>query len=137
MSADLFKLSAVAAFFSVLTACTASNSMENKPAENTQMPHSQARDKPSADKQLKGPILTLKTIMTAEGVECAAVRGADGTLYTIPSMPHTFEKGDKLNIMVADPIVPFASFCQQGQTIDWIRIELVSDSGEILKYWEK
>lgn len=127
VGADVFKFSAAAALFPFLVACTAPNSVESKSAENTQM----------ANKQAKGPILILNTVMTAEGVECAAVRGSDGTLYTIPSMPHTFKQGDKLNIMVADPIVPFASFCQQGETIEWIRIEQVSDNGEILKFWEK
>jgi len=75
--------------------------------------------------------------MTSEGVECPAVRGADGTLYTIPSMPQTFEAGAKLNIMIANPIIPFASFCQQGQTLDWLRIDWISAKGDILQSWEK
>lgn len=136
-SANLAKLSAAIVFFSVLTACTASNKLESPATANTQKAQPQAADKHSGDKRVAGPTRTLNTVMTAEGVECPAVREADGTLYTIPSMPHSFEEGDKLNIIVANPIIPFASFCQQGETIEWIRIEQISASGEILKYWEK
>lgn len=137
MRKDVFKLCAAAAMFSFLTACTASNSIEKKTSESPQMPHSQAPDNQSREKHVRGPTRTLNAVMTSEGVECPAVREADGSLYTIPSMPHSFEEGDKLNIIVANPIIPFASFCQQGETIEWIRIEQVSASGEILKYWEK
>ena len=137
VSVDVFKLSAVIACFSIITACTSSNSSDKTASTGTEVPHTQAPDKQSADKQPTGPTRTLKTVMTSEGVECPAVRGDDGTLYTIPSIPHNFEAGDRLNIIIENPIVPMASFCQQGETIDWIRIEQVSASGEILKYWEK
>ncbi|MEP3891774.1 MAG: hypothetical protein ABJN69_15060 [Hellea sp.] len=125
-----------------LTACTASNTLENTVTAERQTHEAQSYDKKTKDiqsegTQVSGPVMTLRTVMTAEGVECPAVRGEDGTLYTIPSMPHKFDEGDVLNIIVANPIVPVASFCQQGETIDWIRIEKLSVSGEILKQWEK
>ena len=133
----MFKSSALIALFSVLTACTGSNSLETKVPTAPQRPHAQPPDKKSGEKQLLGPVLTLNTVMTNEGVECPAIRGDDGTLYTLPSMPRNFEQGDKLNILIALPIVPVASFCQQGQTIDWLRIEWVSASGEVLESWDK
>lgn len=80
---------------------------------------------------------TLQTTMTDEGVECPAVRGADNTLYTVTNMPANFKVGDRLNIDVPHPIEPMASFCQQGQTIAWTRIELISPDGTILKYWDR
>lgn len=125
---DMFKSSALIALFTALTACSASNSLETTAPTLPQRP---------IDNELMGPILTLNTVMTDEGVECPAVRGADGTLYTIPSMPRNFKRGDRLNIIITDPVVPVASFCQQGQTIDWLRIEWVSASGEILEAWDK
>jgi len=121
----------------LLTSCTASGALENTAEETTQMSHEQASDKQNQDTYPAGSTLTINTVMTSEGVECPAVRGADGTLYTIPSMPQTFEAGAKLNIMIANPIIPFASFCQQGQTLDWLRIDWISAKGDILQSWEK
>lgn len=132
MISDLFNVTAITALVFFLTACTASNSLENTATTNPQIPQKQ-----SPDNRVEGRTRTLNTVMTAEGVECPAVRGTNGALYTVPAMPQTFEAGDKLNIIVADPIVPFASFCQQGQTLDWLRIEWVSASGKILEYWDK
>ena len=133
----MFKRMTIVTALTLLTSCTASGALENTAEETTQMSHEQASDKQDKDTPLADSTLTLNTVMTSEGVECPAVRGADGTLYTIPSMPQTFEAGAKLNIMIANPIIPFASFCQQGQTLDWLRIDWISAKGDILQSWEK
>ena len=78
--------------------------------------------------------LILKTTMTDKGVECPAVQGMDQQLYTIADMPADFKKGDRLNIHLIDTVEPMASFCQQGQTIAWTRIELIAPDGAVIKY---
>ena len=111
----------------LLIAC-GSNSERGKPYPNTVT---------SEPKASNTGTITLSTIMTDEGVECPAVRGADGELYTIPDMPEAFSVGDKLNIEVPDPMKAMVSFCQQGQTIVWKRIELISPHGKVLNDWDK
>lgn len=116
----------------LLIGCESSSLVETAPETAVK-----AEPKASNSKTPNKNTRTLETTMTDEGVECPAVRGADGELYTITNMPADFELGDRLNIDVPNPMDPMASFCQQGQTIAWTRVELVSPDGTILKYWDK
>lgn len=68
----------IVAALTLLTGCTASGALENTAEETTRMSHEQASDKQKQDTHPAGSILTLNTVMTSEGVECPAVRGADG-----------------------------------------------------------
>ena len=83
------------------------------------------------------PTLKITARMTDEGVECPALRGDDNTLYAISNMPSEIKFGDTLNIIVRNPIENIVSFCQQGQTLEWIRIELLSSTKEVVKHWTK
>jgi len=53
-------------------------------------------------------------VLTDEGVECPAMRGDDGTLYTLTGKLKKFQVGDR--VRVQGQIAEF-SFCQQGITI--------------------
>jgi hypothetical protein len=75
-------------------------------------------------------VLSLSGVMTAEGVECPALRGDDGALYTL--MPEAavaeFAPGDRLIVRgtAAD-----ASFCQQGTTIEITTVDPDGSAGTL------
>ena len=58
--------------------------------------------------------------LTAEGVECPALRGDDGVLYTLTGSLAEFKAGDEV---VVEGTLPEASMCMQGTTIQVVRIE--------------
>jgi hypothetical protein len=64
-------------------------------------------------------------VLTDEGAECPAMRGDDGTLYTLMPRGVTdgFAVGDRVRIIGNEADV---SICQQGTTIDVERIERAS-----------
>jgi len=130
MMRTFFILLASAAF---LSGCESSSAIEtDKGIEGN------AEVNKSAKATAKSGTLILATTMTDKGVECSAVQDVDQQqLYTIEDMPSDFDVGARLNIHVIYPIEPVASFCQQGQTIIWTRIELVSPGGVVLNYWDK
>jgi hypothetical protein len=57
--------------------------------------------------------------ITAEGVECPALRAEDGTLYTLTGLPRKVSVGERLQVVGRTLLV---STCQQGITIGvtWI-----------------
>ena len=61
----------------------------------------------------------IEGVLTTEGVECPALRGDDGTLYTLAGDLGGFEPGDRVCIV---PTYPEISHCMQGKTVqvDWI-----------------
>ena len=61
--------------------------------------------------------------LTAEGVECPALRGDDGVLYTLAGDLADFKAGDE--VMVEGRIAE-TSMCMQGTTIQMVRIEELS-----------
>ena len=65
----------------------------------------------------------LKGILTNEGVECEAFRGADGELYTLVGNLNGFHNGDEV---VVSRTLAGVSFCMQGTTINvsWIGKEV-------------
>jgi len=58
-------------------------------------------------------IVVIGTI-TAEGVECPALSGEDGKLYTLTGLPREVGVGERLQIAGERALV---STCQQGITI--------------------
>ncbi len=58
--------------------------------------------------------------LTDEGVECPALRGDDGVLYTLTGSLAEFKAGDDV---VVEGTLPEASICMQGTTIQVVRIE--------------
>ena len=57
--------------------------------------------------------------LTNEGVECPALRGDDGVLYTLIGNIAEFEAGDDVTI---EGTLPDAAICMQGTTIQVARI---------------
>ena len=65
------------------------------------------------------PALRIEGKLTDEGVECPAMRGADGTLYTLAGDLEGFKAGDEVWV---EGEVAEMSICQQGTTIAVDRI---------------
>jgi hypothetical protein len=58
-------------------------------------------------------------VVTDEGVECTALRGDDGRLYTLAGRVEGLEPGDRVRVVGR---LAEASFCMQGTTIEVRRI---------------
>jgi hypothetical protein len=65
--------------------------------------------------------VTITATLTDEGVECQALRGDDGTLYTIrrSNAVRAFRTGDRVRV---EGNTAEISICQQGVTIDVTRL---------------
>lgn len=64
--------------------------------------------------------------LTGEGVECPAMRGEDGVLYTLAGLPGEIEIGDRIEVKGEPAAI---SICQQGTTIAVSGIKVLSRSG--------
>lgn len=64
--------------------------------------------------------VTVTGVLTEEGVECQALRGDDGRLYTIAADLEGFDAGDRVRIRGR---IARMSFCMQGTTLTVERIE--------------
>lgn len=64
--------------------------------------------------------VSLAGTLTDEGVECQALRGEDGRLYTLTGDLGTFTTGDE--VRVKGTLAEFSS-CQQGTTVQVRKIE--------------
>jgi len=71
------------------------------------------RDRPPRDGDDQR--ITVSGVITGEGVECPAMRGRDGQLYTLAGDVGDFEPGDRVQVQGR---VAEASFCMQGTTIE-------------------
>ena len=82
------------------------------------VPQVEAKE-PEQIKVMRSKIVCVRGKLTAEGVECQALRGADGALYTLMGDLKDFKAGDK--VCVTGTVVE-VSFCMQGITfsINWI-----------------
>ena len=71
------------------------------------------RDRPPRDRDDER--ITVRGVITGEGVECLAMRGRDGELYTLAGDVGDLEPGDRVQVQgrVAD-----VSTCMQGTTIN-------------------
>ena len=62
-----------------------------------------------------GQMINVRGTLTGEGVECQALRGDDGELYTLTGDLSGFEDGDRVKVRGT---VAEISTCQQGTTIE-------------------
>lgn len=62
-----------------------------------------------------GQMINVRGTLTDEGVECQALRGDDGELYTLTGDLSGFETGDRVRVRGT---VAEISICQQGTTIE-------------------
>ncbi len=74
----------------------------------------------------KGSI-TVRGTLTGEGVECQALRGSDGRLYTLTGNLHGLAVGDKVRVTGS---VAEVSTCQQGTTLVVEQIRLADSQGD-------
>jgi len=74
----------------------------------------------------KGAI-TVRGTLTGEGVECQALRGSDGRLYTLTGNLHGLAVGDKVRVTGT---VAEVSTCQQGTTLVVQQIRLADSQGD-------
>lgn len=68
----------------------------------------------------EGGSVTVTGVLTDEGVECQALRGDDGRLYTIAGDLEGFASGDRVQVQGR---IAQMSFCMQGTTLTVERIE--------------
>ena len=64
--------------------------------------------------------VTVVGLLTADGVECQALRTDDGTIYTLLGSTESFGLGDRVRV-TGD--VAMVSFCMQGTSINLTGIE--------------
>jgi hypothetical protein len=62
-----------------------------------------------------GQMINVRGTLTDEGVECQALRGDDGELYTLTGDLSGFEEGDRVKVRGT---IAEISICQQGTTIE-------------------
>lgn len=97
------------------TPATGATGAKEKPVKNTVV-QGKALPKP-------GKKVVVRGVLTDEGVECQALRGDDGILYTLAGVAgkmEGFEVGDRVRVQGT---VAEMSFCQQGTTIDVKKIQ--------------
>ena len=58
--------------------------------------------------------VTVTGLLTDEGVECPALRGEDGVLYTLVDKPDPFKPGDRVTVTGLPVEI---STCMQGTTL--------------------
>jgi hypothetical protein len=71
--------------------------------------------------------ISIRGTLTAEGVECQALRGSDGKLYTLTGNLHGLTVGDKVRVTGS---VAEVSTCQQGTTLAVEQIRLADSQGD-------
>lgn len=69
--------------------------------------------------------------LTGEGIECPAMRGDDGVLYTLAGLPPEIEIGDRIEVNGEPQAI---SFCQQGSTIAVSSAKVLKASGSGQKW---
>jgi len=74
----------------------------------------------------KGSVAVRGTL-TGEGVECQALRGSDGKLYTLTGNLKGYNVGDKVHVVGS---LAEVSTCQQGRTISVEQIKLDDSHGD-------
>jgi hypothetical protein len=111
-------------FLAALTFCSLLAMLESSAATSIyagfQMHEPLAFEQPSYGRQVAHRSKHRRTIrvtgvITDEGVECIALRGDDGRLYTLAGNAGGFEPGDRVRVIGRRADV---SFCMQGTTIE-------------------
>lgn len=64
-------------------------------------------------------MINVRGTLTDEGVECQALRGDDGELYTLTGDLSGFEEGDRVRVRGT---IAEVSICQQGTTLQILNI---------------
>jgi hypothetical protein len=103
MTGAVTRIPLVTLLAAVLSACVTA------PPAPEPVPGSPAEDKP----------MTVRGQLTNEGVECPALRGDDGTLYTLLGDLKGLTAGDRV-VVEGTPVA--ISFCMQGTTLQVARI---------------
>ncbi len=85
----------------------------------TAPPPQAAKPAPPAARDEKRPTVRVEGRLTAEGVECQAMRSDEGKLYTLTGDRKGFKTGDR--VWVEGEAVQF-SFCMQGTTLKVVDI---------------
>ena len=92
-----------------LVACVPANDPPRRVAQASPPPLAAGDRAESADE-----MVTVTGELTEEGVECQALRGDDGELYTVAGGLEGFEPGDRVRVVGR---VAQMSFCMQGTTL--------------------
>ncbi len=75
----------------------------------------------SRDQENRTQVVRVTGVLTDEGVECPALRGDDGQLYTLNrGATEGFNIGDRVSVVGK---VAEISFCRQGTTLDVLNIK--------------
>lgn len=82
---------------------------------------------------LLAAMITVSGVVTDEGVECRAMRGDDGVLYTFNDLPGEIEAGDRIEVRGTEM---GDSTCQQGVTLRTVRIARPARDGKPERIWE-
>ncbi len=82
-----------------------------------------AQPVPAEGEPVEPGVVTVSGMLTPEGIQCQALRGPDGRLYTLNGSVRPFRNGDRVQVrgQVAE-----MSICMQGTTIDVETIEPAS-----------
>ena len=67
--------------------------------------------------------------LTDEGVNCRAVRGDDGELYTFRHLPEELETGDRIAVEITQDPLAFA--CDQGRAVGWSSVKRLGDPEKV------
>lgn len=94
----------------VLTACVPANDPPRQVAEASPPPLAATSDRPASADEM----VSVTGVLTEEGVECQALRGEDGELYTVAGGLEGFEPGDRVRVVGR---IAEMSFCMQGTTL--------------------
>ena len=78
-------------------------------------------------------MITVSGVVTDEGVECRAMRGDDGLLYTFVDLPAEIATGDRIEVRGAEMA---DSTCQQGVTLRTVRVARPAQDGKPERIWE-
>ncbi len=82
---------------------------------------------------LLAAMIAVSGVVTDEGVECRAMRGDDGVLYTFRDLPDEIEAGDRIEVRGAEM---GDSTCQQGVTLRTVRVARPARDGKPERIWE-
>lgn len=105
----------------LLMGCAAGSGESGAPPPGEQVGEQQEQEE--GEEQGEREPLTVTGALTEEGVECQALRGDDGDLYTLTGDLEGFGPGDRVRV-VGRPAR--FSFCMQGTTLEVESVERLS-----------
>ena len=104
--------------------CSGSQAPAAKPSATPapSAPEASSGNEPEPDREEEGERVRIEGALTAEGVECQALRTADDELYTLTGDLEGFAPGDRVRV---EGRISRFSICMQGTTLTVERIERV------------